>query len=148
MFAEMTKMAKKLEVVETIARKRLIPPEGLSQLDRKVWTMMVNACSADHFIESDIPLMVSYVKTFIQWERAAREMEEQPLVIYADNGRVAKHPIVDVHKSLAGTLSNLAMRLRLAPSTRHQSNHATVATHDKPELVASDNNIESLLYHR
>lgn len=117
---------KKIIPMEIVARKRLKPPVGMSASEQHVWKEMVNSCDAEHFIDSDIPLMVGFCQVFVQQQRAMEQMKNQPFFIMSDNGKVAAHPIVGVHKSLSGTLSNYAMRLRLSPSTRiQQTNKAS-----------------------
>ena len=116
------------------ARKRLPPPEGMSAAEQFVWTRMVNACSAEHFIESDIPIMLGFCQAFVQQQRAMEELKVHPLFILSDNGKVAQHPLVAVHKSFSGTVSNYAMRLRITPSTRIETKQAAVGSHAAPSL--------------
>ena len=124
---------------DNIARRRLEAPNGLDQKERAVWIAMVNACSAEHFIASDIPLMINYCQSYVLLQKATMELKEQNLVIVADNGKIAQNPLVSIHKSLSATISNLAMRLRLAPSTRIQTtNKAAGATAPPPRVTEGD----------
>jgi P27 family predicted phage terminase small subunit len=95
---------------------------------------MVNSCNAEHFIESDIPIMLGFCQAFVQQQRAMDEMKKHPLFIMSDNGKVAQHPLVAVHKSLSGTVSNYAMRLRITPSTRIETKQAAVGSKAPPGL--------------
>lgn len=135
------------EVLSVIGRKRLPCPDGMSAMQRAIWISLVNSCSAEHFIAGDIPLMMQYVRVIIQVHRAMDMMEESEFVIVADNGKIAQHPIIAIHKSLAGTLSNLAMRLRLSPSTRIQMTNKAVGSDVKPALETSGDDIDRLFAH-
>ena len=119
------------------ARQRILPPDGMTEMERQVWHRVVQACSAEHFIEADIPLLMGYCQAFVQQQRAIDTMKHEPQVIMADNGKVAAHPIIGIHKSLSGTVSNLAMRLRLSPSTRIQTTNKAVGS-DLPSGLESD----------
>lgn len=130
-----------------IGRKRIPVPDGMTDMQKSVWISMVNSCSAEHFIESDIPLMISYVRIIIQVHRAMGEMEINPMTYVADNGKPAPHPIIQVHKSLSGTLSNLAMRLRLCPSTRIQITNKAVGSDKHPDLVTKGDDLDQLFAH-
>lgn len=125
-----------------VARKRLSPPEEMSTPEQFVWNRMVNACSAEHFIAADIPLMLGFCQAFVQQQRAMEEMKKHPLFIMSDNGKVAQHPLVSVHKSFSSTVSNYAMRLRISPSTRLQQTNAAAGSDLRPDLV--DDPVDSL----
>jgi len=137
-------MRKKPIPADISARKRLSPPEGMTAVEQVVWNRVVAACSAEHFIESDIPLLMGYCQVFVQQQRAMETMKTEPLVIMADNGKVAQHPIVAIHKSLSGTVSNLAMRLRLSPSTRIQTTNKAVGSDKPPGLDTDGDEIDAL----
>jgi hypothetical protein len=69
-------------------RPRLIPPETLTNPERELFLATVNACSPEHFCESDTPLLISYVRAaclaqsgaagdpdqFARWEKATKLM--------------------------------------------------------------------------
>lgn len=127
-----------------IGRKRITPIDGLTEGERFVWIRMVNACSAEHFNQSDIPLMVMYCQTFVQEQKAMDQMKNSPFVERKTNLDLAPHPIIAIHKSLAGTMSNLAMRLRLAPSTRIQTTNKAIGSDTPPSLETEGDEIDSL----
>ncbi|MFK7844687.1 MAG: P27 family phage terminase small subunit [Rhodothermales bacterium] len=130
--------------IKVIPRQRLSPPSDLDPAESEIWLMVVDACSAEHFKQSDIPLMVSYCQAYVQLQRAAKQLKSEPLVIPTDGGSTKVNPIVSVHKSLSGTVSNLAMRLRLSPSTRIATKAAATGS-DAPPLV-EDAELDELLY--
>jgi len=133
--------------MKIIGRKRMQIPEGLDILEQAVWIRMVNSCSAEHFIDADIPLMVGFCQAFVQQQRAMEQMKDSPLFIMSDNGKVAQHPLVAVHKSFSGTVSNLAMRLRLSPSTRIQTTNKAVGSDAVPDLETDGDSIDGLFAH-
>ena len=133
--------------MKIIPRKRISPPNGLSAAEKFVWNEMVNSCDAEHFIPSDVPLMIGFCQTFVQQQRAMEQMKEMPFFIIADNGKVTQHPIVSVHKSLSGTLSNLAMRLRICPSTRIQQTNKAAGSVSTPSLETEGDSIDQLFNH-
>jgi hypothetical protein len=64
---------------------RLMPPAGLSKVERSQFTALVNACDPRHFVEGDLPLLVSFVQATLmarmlakdaskvsQWDKAVR----------------------------------------------------------------------------
>ena len=64
---------------------RLTAPSSLSEDERKLFAELVNACDPRHFVEGDLPLLVSFVQATLMarnsanapskitiWERAVR----------------------------------------------------------------------------
>ena len=133
--------------MKIIPRKRIPPPSGLDAAEKFVWNEMVNSCDAEHFIQSDVPLMIGFCQAFVQQQRAMEQMKDQPMFIMSDNGKVAQHPIVSVHKSLSGTVSNLAMRLRICPSTRIQQTNKKVGSELPPGLETEGDAVDDLFAH-
>lgn len=64
-----------------IPRQRLGPPSVLDPTECAVWTMIVNASSAEHFWQSVIPLMVSYCQTYVQLQRTAEQLKSESLTV-------------------------------------------------------------------
>jgi hypothetical protein len=79
---------------------RLTAPAGLNAKENALFSRIVNASEARHFRSNEVELLVSYVQTVL-WVRDA----------------VRRKEIVEWEKAVRVQLS-LAMRLRLAPSTR------------------------------
>ena len=140
-------MAKNYDSMEIIGRTRIRPFEGMGALEKAVWVRMVNSCSAEHFIEADMPLMAAYCEMYVQYRRAMDELKAVPLTIVADNGRICAHPLVATVKSFSGTLSNLTMRLRLSPSTRIQTTNKAVGSDAKPGLTTDGDETDELFTH-
>jgi hypothetical protein len=79
---------------------RLTAPAGLTAKERALFSRIVNASEARHFRENESELLVSYVQAVLMVREAVR-----------------KHEMNDWEKASRIQLS-LAMRLRLAPSSR------------------------------
>jgi phage terminase small subunit len=92
---------------------RLRPPSSLSETERKIFSNLVAACSADHFRPSDLPLLCCYVEAVDLAERAAKELRKHPV----QNGKV--NPWIVVQEKTVRTIVALSMRLRLSPQARH-----------------------------
>jgi len=99
--------------------KRLSPPPGLGIIQQRVWKMVVDALPPEHFAECDIPIMVLYVRHYVQHERAMQELEASPTIsMVAANGALGMHPMVNATAKLASTLGQLANKLRIVPQAR------------------------------
>ena len=72
--------------VEVIQRQRLTAPSELDPAESEVWSMVVDACSAEHFRQSDIPLMISYCQTYLQLQRAIEQLKSESLTVPTDGG--------------------------------------------------------------
>ena len=124
---------------------KLSPPAELSIEAMEVWHMIVNNCSPEHFKRSDEPLLATYCEVTIQRDRAYKEMIESDLTIEGASGSMIKNPIVTVHTNFVSALSNLAMRLRLSPSTRIATK-TPVLEAPQPE-VAGENKEAGIFAH-
>jgi hypothetical protein len=64
---------------------RLTAPAGLSKAERTAFTALVNACDSRHFVEADLPILVSFVQATLmarilandankisQWDKVVR----------------------------------------------------------------------------
>jgi hypothetical protein len=80
--------------------RRLITPTGLTAKEHAMFLRIIDASGPDHFRENETELLVSYVQATLLVREAVR-----------------KHKINEWEKAVRVQLS-MAMRLRLAPSTR------------------------------
>jgi hypothetical protein len=81
-------------------RPHLTAPTGLNAKESALFLRIIDASSAEHFRQNEVELLVSYVQATLMVRDAAR-----------------KHKIDEWEKAVRIQLA-LAMRLRLAPSTR------------------------------
>jgi hypothetical protein len=91
---------------------RLHPPPTLSEPERRIFLDLISACAADHFRQSDLPLLCRYCEAIDLAERAAKELRSSP--VFA--GKIS--PWVIVQEKAGRTIIALSMRLRLSPQAR------------------------------
>ena len=84
---------------------RLQPPEFLDDLERELFREIIESCAPDHFVPSDVPLLVAYVQAVLLARGAIKEAatEKSALTIW-DHATKAQN--------------TLATRLRLCPQAR------------------------------
>jgi phage terminase small subunit len=92
--------------------ERLEPPAELSGVARDIFIATVNGTDAKHFQPSDLPMLVTYCETAALLREATRKLGKRLTI----KGRA--NPLVAVHATLARTLVNLSIRLRLTPKAR------------------------------
>lgn len=83
------------------APPRLNPPADLNDDEWMLFVELINACSPQHFVQSDLPLLVSYVQATLLARSMARDPEK-----------------IAVWEKAVRMQATLATRLRLAPQAR------------------------------
>jgi hypothetical protein len=89
-----------LEISNNDRPRRLITPTGLNAKEHSMFLRIVDASDPKHFRENETELLVSYVQATLMARDAVR-----------------KHKI-DIWEKAVRVQLSLAMRLRLAPSSR------------------------------
>jgi hypothetical protein len=84
---------------------RIAAPPGLRTDEQMLFNELVGACDPRHFVETDIPLLVSYIQSTLLSRRAAANLEADPR-------------LVTVWEKATRMQATLATRLRLAPQAR------------------------------
>jgi hypothetical protein len=77
------------------------PPASLDDDERALFCELVNACAPEHFRESDLPLLVSFVQATLIARDAARDPDK-----------------ITLWEKAVRMQSMLATRLRLSPQSR------------------------------
>jgi hypothetical protein len=85
--------------------KRLEPPADLSTAESELFRQTVAASAADHFVLSDLPLLISFVQATLFVRRAAR-------------GLASDAGLIVTWERAVKTQAMLATRLRLSPQSR------------------------------
>ncbi len=88
------------------------PPAGLSKPEREMFATIVAGCDADHFRQTDLPLLSRYCEAAILAEQAALELRNGAVV----NGKPS--PWIVVQEKCVRAMVSLSMRLRLSPQSR------------------------------
>jgi hypothetical protein len=95
-----------LSVVTPIsALPRLRPPEGLSEGEASLFRTIVAQAGADHFVDTDVPLIVAYVQAILLTRWAFKAMGEEAVAF-------------QTWQQAARTMATLATKLRLCPHSR------------------------------
>jgi hypothetical protein len=87
------------------AHQRLAPPVDLTATEAKLFRELVACCVPNHFVRSDLPLLVSYVQATLLSRRAASALAKNAAMI-------------SVWEKATRMQATLATRLRLAPQAR------------------------------
>jgi phage terminase small subunit len=93
---------------------RLQPPDGLDPSIEQRFANIVASCDPQHFVPSDVSLLVQFCEADLLCDRAAAEIRRGGAVL-AD-GRVS--PWITVQEKGVRAIVALATKLRLAPSAR------------------------------
>ena len=88
-----------------LGHQRLAPPMDLTAPEAKLFRELVAHCAADHFVHSDLPLLVSYVQATILSRRASTAIAKDVAM-------------VGIWEKATRMQATLATRLRLAPQAR------------------------------
>lgn len=96
------------------------PPDALSSRAADVWRSVVAALPAEHFFESDLPLLAEYCHTVDILERIREEWISTGSfsTINKVNGDIAVNPTLNALNRTQGALAALAGKLRICPSSR------------------------------
>jgi hypothetical protein len=102
---------------------RLTAPRSLTNGERSAFIELVDACSAEHFRESDKPLLIAYVQAQVMAMKAVHDQKK-----------------VAVWEKAVRVQAMLATRLRLSPQSR--ADRKTIARqqlpHEGPEPWEDD----------
>jgi len=88
------------------------PPACLSGPERELFAALVTGCDADHFRQTDLPLLSRYCEAAILAEQAALELRNCAVV----DGKPS--PWIVVQEKCVRAMVSLSLRLRLSPQSR------------------------------
>lgn len=109
---------------------RLTPPPGMGDAAASVFRQLTQAVSADHFAECDEPLLVAYCEAVINARLAQEAVEREGQVV---DGKL--NPWCGALEKSVKNMVALSLRLRLAPSSRYDSQRAQTSTRPQPMSV-------------
>ena len=84
---------------------RVQTPDDLTAAEAALFRQLVRSCAPDHFVFSDVPLLISYVQATLIARKSAKAMPKKPELISLWERSVKVQAV-------------LATRLRLAPQAR------------------------------
>jgi phage terminase small subunit len=88
------------------------PPATLSEPEREMFATIIAGCDADHFRQTDLPLLSRYCEAAVLAERAALELRNGAVV----DGKPS--PWIVIQEKCVRAIVSLSMRLRLSPQSR------------------------------
>jgi len=118
------KSTAELQVVTSISGKRIEPPDHLNESQADEWHQIVSSLPADYFRPGDVPLLAAFCTASAFYKEAQRLMQEQGLVLIDDRGISRAHPASQILTAQASSMAQMAVKLRLCPSSRYDKNKA------------------------
>ena len=76
---------------------RPLPPACLSEPERELFASIVGGCDADHFRQTDLPLLSRYCEAAILAERAARELRNGAVLVGRRSGKMRQGYGLPIH---------------------------------------------------
>lgn len=132
------KSAGDLSVVRAM-NARMDPPEFLSIAEAAEWTSIMNSLPADYFRPGDAPLLGAYCVAIVLHKQARKEIQDHGITYKNEFGKRIMNPAATILQMQAGTMAQLSVKLRLAPSSRvtaqsagANKNKATAAGQKRP----------------
>jgi hypothetical protein len=104
------------------AGSRVQTPDDLTPSEAGLFKHLVHSCAPDHFVSSDVPLLVSYVQSTLIARNAAKAMTKNPRLASTWERSVRMQ-------------ATLATRLRLSPQARTDPTTLTRRTPKTPPSV-------------
>ncbi len=105
---------------------RPAPPENFRQgsEEYELWNLIVGAQVPEWFTDGDLPLLEAYCTASRDHKRCSEVCRHAPFTIFGPNGGESANPVFGIQTKLAGTMSSLAVKLRLSQSTRYDEKKA------------------------
>jgi P27 family predicted phage terminase small subunit len=108
-----------------IARARLKPPVYLTPEQKKEWRAITNSLPADYFKPSDVPLLAAFCCAATFYKQAAAEVARDGVTVeVVGKGRRMAHPAANMLVTQSSAMAQLAVKLRLCPSSRYDEKTA------------------------
>jgi len=98
---------------------RLQPDEDiLTKRQMSLWQKIVDSLPADFFRPGDVPLLAAYCKAWDFYLQACAEIEANGVTIEDASGKRYANPAQSLVVTQASAMAQLAVKLRLSPSSR------------------------------
>ena len=111
-------MDDRITVVAATGQRMEPPPGVLTEKQAELWRGIVDSLPADTFRPGDSPLLVAYCKAYSFWLQASEDMETNGITIEDDRGKRQANPAHSILVTQASAMAQLAVKLRLSPSSR------------------------------
>ena len=114
--------------VVAISGQRIEPPDHLTPDQAAEWRSIVDSLPADYFRPGDVSLLSAYVTASVFYRRASADMEARGMTLMDERGREYVNPSHSVLTSQASAMAQMAVKLRLCPSSRYTEQAAATKT--------------------
>lgn len=105
--------------VVAVSDERLHAPDGLlTERQSALWRSITDSLPADFFRPGDVPLLAAYCKAWDFYLQASAEIEANGVTLEDDRGRRYANPAQSLVVTQASAMAQLAVKLRLSPSSR------------------------------
>jgi P27 family predicted phage terminase small subunit len=101
-----------------VVRARQKPPATLTKAQAAAWRELVNSLPADYFKACDRRLLRLWCVHSAQFDEATDAIALEGLTVTNANGRKVPNPMLYVQSIASASLTNLSIKLRIAPSSR------------------------------
>lgn len=125
------KSADALNVVR-VSGERLPAPEHLTPEQREEWVSIVDSLAADYFRPGDVALLAAFCTANALYKKTAARVEADGGILTDDKGRLYAHPGAQVMAVQAGSMAQMAVKLRLCPSSRISESQARTQSKGAP----------------
>lgn len=122
--------------VVRLSSARMPAPDWLNESESIEWRGIVDSLPADYFRPADGPLLAAYCVAAALHKDARAEITRDGTSVEDDRGRRQMNPAVTVLQYQAGTMAQLSVKLRLAPSSRYTEKTAATKAGSLPKPAA------------
>jgi P27 family predicted phage terminase small subunit len=109
---------------------RIQAPEFLEPEEIQEWNSIVESLPADYFRASDISLLSAYCVSSALYKQCRAEVKKYGLMMVAENGRYYANPAAGMMQQQASAMSQMSVKLRLAPQSRYSGQKASTMVPD------------------
>jgi P27 family predicted phage terminase small subunit len=103
---------------------RMRAPDHLNYAQAEEWQAIVDSLPADYFRPADAPLLAAYCISSSFHKQAAKDLETNGFYERSESGRCFPNPASAIMNSAACSMAQLAVKLRLCPSSRYSDQKA------------------------
>jgi P27 family predicted phage terminase small subunit len=101
-----------------VVRARQKPPASFTKAQAAIWRELVNSLPADYFKACDRRLLRMWAVVNAQFDEATEKIDREGLIVDKGNGKTGVNQAVYVQQACGATITNLSIKLRIAPSSR------------------------------
>jgi P27 family predicted phage terminase small subunit len=115
-----TRGQKMVGIDTTLVRPKVQPPEDMSLPAKEVWRKLIDSTPNEQFTNSDFPILVTYCETYATMRKALDMMQWEGEILVDRYDKPYKNPWYSIAIETSAKIPNLAVKLRLNPSSRQK----------------------------